>query len=729
MLDRGRPHGTLPSSFSAPWLSELSRGALSLRRSVRQVRAHAFIVALLLIVFSARPASPAVYPDARCKLKKLTAAAKFVKKALACEAQAARSGSSADAVCSLTAHQRFQSAFLVAEAAGGCPSVGDFGSADSTLGDFIADAVIAVRPAQAASRCSEVKLKAIGKVTSKLLLRYGKAVTTDFEAIAKGILRSRVLMARSFSKAAALGDCEVAQDSSVFQESVERLATSEVAAVNAGFADVLVVDEAMTNPGWPAPVTLNGSLQVSLQGFFGSVTATYGNGGRALIDARPGPPLQISIGSHTVDLREDTPDLVSVDGTTKAVDEVLAAFRADQMTLADPASWSPEGQAVLALAALVSTDAWARNFTYRVATGSVVGASPQARAARLPDIPGIGCLALPVPVAGQIACTCTLVSCHSVICKVSSLGHNGLVGAASEVLGQAPTQQFCDTLIPSGCLTLVVVGPFEPEACAAIAAACESAVIVGRYGTTVLDVINDAAHCGSGSDNPSLPPPAPATVCSDTQADCEAACNDGCFSPTCHLTTEGRYCCIDPLVSCGILRECLDAFDCGPYGACLPETNCPQGSQVCVPFCYAAPTPTPTPTPTATATPSCDSIPPDANWGCCSSQPSSPACGSEFFAGAADLAGYQQACESQGFTFTPGRCPDPLCGPSAGCCSGMRAPPWPWSGGVGCRANWGTFGNNIPWDSDPNSCSDYDGVYAPGRCPSAPAPTPRSQST
>lgn len=121
-----------------------------------------------------------------------------------------------------------------------------------------------------------------------------------------------------------------------------------------GFIPMEFNNETITDASLPAPVTLNGTLNVSADGIVtGLLDAAFGNNGRATIVATSDGSAFVQIGNSQLGVRS----------LSQSVDSIAAALRRDIDSGSSPDKWAASEQSILALMALASTPSWISNVT------------------------------------------------------------------------------------------------------------------------------------------------------------------------------------------------------------------------------------------------------------------------------------------------------------------------------------------------------------------------------
>jgi len=131
---------------------------------------------------------------------------------------------------------------------------------------------------------------------------------------------------------------------------------------SAGFTTMSFQQQTVSGPDVPAPVTLNGTLDVSSGGgLTGQLAVTYGTGGAATVVAGSDGSFRVTIGGNQFDVEPDNSASIAINGTQTSIADALNAYTHDVQSGLSPDQWSVAGQATLALLALVSTPAWEAN--------------------------------------------------------------------------------------------------------------------------------------------------------------------------------------------------------------------------------------------------------------------------------------------------------------------------------------------------------------------------------
>jgi cysteine-rich repeat protein len=115
-------------------------------------------------------------------------------------------------------------------------------------------------------------------------------------------------------------------------------------------------------PGLPVQVVLHGVHRVSPGGdITGQLTATYGVRGGATVFAGREDAYGVRLDGTTVEVLAADPAFMAVDGVRVPTETMLEKYAADVASGLDPDDWSVEGQAILVLQAVASSDSWGRN--------------------------------------------------------------------------------------------------------------------------------------------------------------------------------------------------------------------------------------------------------------------------------------------------------------------------------------------------------------------------------
>jgi hypothetical protein len=105
------------------------------------------------VLLVAQPLAAAPTAAQKCAADKLRAAAKKAQGLLSCHASAISRGQVVDPACVLRAVGKFEAKFARIEARGGCVTVGDVGTIESHVDDFVA-ALVAALPATTSTTTS-----------------------------------------------------------------------------------------------------------------------------------------------------------------------------------------------------------------------------------------------------------------------------------------------------------------------------------------------------------------------------------------------------------------------------------------------------------------------------------------------------------------------------------------------------------------------------------------------
>ena len=201
-----------------------------------------FGIVMPLLIAGAAPVG-AASAAGTCASTKIKSAGKKADCLLALDARVA-GGSAANPTKEQKCRDRFDDSFTRAEARGGCLTVGDAPSVESTVDAFVAD-VDGALAVGTPSACQEAKLRAAGKKASCLLGLSAK------DAQGRGLDSAKVQackdrMLRSFEKAEARGGCGTIGDAATIEAKVDAFVDDVVAAEPAAAT--------CATAGCPAPV-------------------------------------------------------------------------------------------------------------------------------------------------------------------------------------------------------------------------------------------------------------------------------------------------------------------------------------------------------------------------------------------------------------------------------------------------------------------------------------------
>lgn len=208
-------------------------------------------------------------------------------------------------------------------------------------------------------------------------------------------------------------------------------------------------------PGLPVQVVLHGVHHVSPSGdITGQLTATYGVRGGATVFAGHEDAYAVRLDGTTVEVLATDPTFMAVDGVRVPTQTMLERYEADVASGRDPDDWSVEGQAILVLLAIASTDSWGRN-----AKAAFEGT-------------------LASPWRGGAARYQSFLFSHETWCKVVSISAGAAVAVIGAVICVAIEGAVC---APEAVLT---VGTLAIPCAVIVAVACEGTVFAGEVAVT-----------------------------------------------------------------------------------------------------------------------------------------------------------------------------------------------------------------------------------------------------
>jgi hypothetical protein len=306
-------------------------------------------------------------PATACVIAKLKAIATGTTGELKCDAKAAATGGAPNASCLAAVRTKFAASFAKAEAnaqktGGQCPTVGDAVPVGSAIDSAVGGILSQFYPTQQRSKCAGKQMSLASKLIAKLLGAFATNSKTPSDGkLTPAVASTRASFAKSFDLVTSKGGClETSSSGATLAGNGLMTAWDLSSHVGMPIPIVMKSETLQPNPdeGLPA-VILDGTINVLVdEGMTGSVVAHYGPSGETTISAN-GASIVFSIGTHTLGLISGDPNDVVVDGAVESLDSAAAAFLSDVESAADAASWSIEGQAFLALSALVSTETWA----------------------------------------------------------------------------------------------------------------------------------------------------------------------------------------------------------------------------------------------------------------------------------------------------------------------------------------------------------------------------------
>jgi hypothetical protein len=266
--------------------------------------------------------------------------------------KAAGTGAAIAQKCIDTANQKLTTAFQAAEANGGCATTVDAAGIDSQLQSFMAAVVTALRPNTTPSKCTALKLSAVGGKVAKALGATAKdRATPDAAKFLKAALSLQAAFVKKFAAAEKKGGCQTTGDTQALDAQADGMIGLAVGELR-GLSDVNFANA--VSQFTPSPVTLNGQLVSTSGDLTGQLVATYGNGGQATLNFTSALDVSITVGGHTVSLGIASITF-ALDGTPVNPNDIVAAFQMDIASGNDPSLWSPQGQAILAFSAVLES--------------------------------------------------------------------------------------------------------------------------------------------------------------------------------------------------------------------------------------------------------------------------------------------------------------------------------------------------------------------------------------
>jgi hypothetical protein len=286
-------------------------------------------------------------------------------------------------------------------------------------------------------KCRAGTLKVAGKKAANLFKLYGKALTSPDDAVlAAGLAKAEASFDAGIEKLVSSSNaCTLQQTSAELSAHINQC----VASVR-DFVDMVYVAQPITTVLGDA--VLDGALavdDVDSDIVTGEVRVTYGTGGAAIVPTPGG--LNIAVGPLSVVITNDTAATVLVDGQEVAVENLIDLVATEAQSGADPSQWAREAQAIFALLALTSTDAWRANLEVSAASdGTRARALP--RSAGRPDWRCKASAAVTstvIAVAGTVGCAALFTGCAAGTVVLDGLTISCVYGGA-----------ICGALVGSG---------------------------------------------------------------------------------------------------------------------------------------------------------------------------------------------------------------------------------------------------------------------------------------
>ena len=193
-------------------------------------RSTVSVVAVLVLLVAAPPVVHGADPARACSKRKLGATAKKIADKLKCFATAAGKGVTVDAACLSKAEGKFASAFVKAEAKGGCPTVNDVATVESQVDDCVDAVRSALGTSAQKNACLKGKLSAAAKKASGKVQCSAKAASKGRFADPVCLAKAEAAFAKAFAKRDAKGGCVTTNDAASIETIVDDQCVSTIVA-------------------------------------------------------------------------------------------------------------------------------------------------------------------------------------------------------------------------------------------------------------------------------------------------------------------------------------------------------------------------------------------------------------------------------------------------------------------------------------------------------------------
>lgn len=244
-----------------------------------------FFLAFLSLLAIATPAR-ASDPAANCAAAKQRAAAKKADAKLKCVGKATATGTAVDPLCLSKAEAKFESAFVKADARGGCLTINDAASVEATVDACLSAfrTQLAVASGTPRSSCATAKLKATGKHVTGALSCHARA-TQKLTPVSTSCLDGVALkFSTSFAKAEIRPDCLTTGDTAAVSAAVDACVDDVLRALPGPTTTTTTTTSTSTTTTTPNPNCDNETAA------FSGITAQH-NHTRATANPTPTPAL------------------------------------------------------------------------------------------------------------------------------------------------------------------------------------------------------------------------------------------------------------------------------------------------------------------------------------------------------------------------------------------------------------------------------------------------------